>query len=157
MFLFNERDELIKSCDSDAVSVVSNLARLKSFTLPAEYKGWEEFNDSQDVGLLLHEIRYEKPHFQPCIEPSDLGNTFCVLPKLDNQRIRQQNGAFFLFGIGSNKNESSKLEEHPIRILIDATSKKQLRQQLAQFGICKSSVYPELEHIADEIKKELTS
>jgi len=154
VYLFKVRDELIKAYDSDAVSVVSNLARLKTFNMPSEYKSREEFNDTEEIGYLLHEIRYEKPHFSSVIEPADLNKTFCVLPKLDNPRIRQQNGAFFLFGIGQDKSECSKLDEHPIRIIIDASCKEQLKQELAQFGICDSFVYPEMEHVANEIKRE---
>lgn len=154
VFVFTVDNNTIKSYDSDAVSVISNLARVKSFEMPKTAMSIEDFNNLDDTCLLLHEIRYEKPHFQPVINPTELNKTLCVKPKLDNSRIRHQSGAFFLYGIGGNKNSCSSLAEHPINIVIESKYKDKLKKELACFGITDSYVYPEMDHVMSTIKEE---
>lgn len=154
VFDFTVESRFIKSYDSDTVSVLSNLARVESFTMPEMPCDEEKFNKETDTVYLLHEIRYEKPHFLPAICPSDLKKTFCVKPKLDNARIRQQSGAFFLYGIGKDKNSCSPLMEHPINIIIPHRYKDKLKAELACFGITDAYVYPEMDHVMRDIKEE---
>lgn len=154
VFDFTVDNKYIKSYDSDTVSVLSNLARVESFTMPEMPCDEKAFNKETDTVYLLHEIRYEKPHFLPVICPSDLKKTFCVKPKLDNARIRQQSGAFFLYGIGKDKNTCSPLMEHPINIIISHKFKDKLKAELACFGITDAYVYPEMVHVMRDIKDE---
>lgn len=154
VYVFSVNNKDIKSYDSDAVSVVSNLVRVKSFIMPSEPVDKADFYASDDASLLLHEIRYEKPHFLPVINPEDLHKTICVKPKLDNSRIRQQSGAFFLYGIGGSKETCSQLKEHPINIVISARCKDVLMKELACFGITDAYVYPEMDHVMQNIRDE---
>lgn len=154
VYVFSVNDKEVKSYDSDAVSVLSNLVRVKSIKMPAEPIETEIFNQSSDTKMLLHEIKYEKPHFLSVIDPKDLHKTICVKPKLDNARIRQQSGAFFLYGIGGSKETCSQLKEHPINIVISARSKETLMKELACFGITDAYVYPEMDHVMQNIKEE---
>lgn len=154
VFVFTVDNKYVKSYDSDAVSVLANLARVPEFVMPKMPYDAESFNEGHHTCLLLHEIGYEKPHFQPVINPEDLNKTFCVKPKLDNSRIRQQSGAFFLYGIGKDKNTCASLMEHPINIVIPHKYKDKLKQELASFGITDAYVYPEMTHVMENIKEE---
>lgn len=72
------------------------------------YKEW--FNESC-LGYLLHQIGSEKPHFNPIIEPYDLGKIIAVKAKYNNQRIINQQGAFFLFGLGLDWGKNGELKD----------------------------------------------
>lgn len=149
VYSFNVSKEDIKSYDSDSVSVVANLARRADFRINLQAT---DFNKTSEAAYLLHEIRYEKPHFRPLIDVEDLHKTFCVLPKLDNPRIRQQNGAFFLFGIeGPTKKSCSKLGMRPVGIIIEKEYKDSIRNELSLFGITESYMYPEVDHVLKDI------
>lgn len=81
-----------------------------------KYKAW--FN--KQLCYLHHQIKAEKPYYNPLIEPYDLGKIWAVNTKLENPRIINQSGSFLLFGLGINEEEidgSNKLtytkEYHP--------------------------------------------
>lgn len=78
----------VKFYDSDTVSVVSNICRrpIEHLNIANITQGGEEsnedfvkrFNDSYDIGYLLHEIKEEKPYFQNLINKEDLQAVWCV-------------------------------------------------------------------------------
>ena len=73
----------------------------------------EWFNNMGEIQLLLHQISLEKSHFLPIINPHDLARVYIVNVKQDNQRIRNQMGAFVLFGLGiSCENDSLMWKSH---------------------------------------------
>jgi FRG domain len=70
--VFRIKKDQIKFFDSDTVSCVANLARLKpaekdniDFTLSGS-----DFNKQPPVDRLLQFVRVEKPHFLPTIDPA---------------------------------------------------------------------------------------
>lgn len=124
-------------------------------------------------GKLLHNIREDKSYFQPIINPNDIGSVFAVIPKMDNPRIVRQSGAFLLFGIKEspsleipeNKQIKSMADvpkewivrgnkDKGKRILIDKSSKNQILKELDMLGINKSSIFPEIESIAESVKNK---
>lgn len=143
--------DAIKYYDSDAVSVVANLA--KSPLTDGETKDKskealrrdarellediEAFNVKRSVQFLLHDIKEERSYFESVIDPKHLFSVFCVKPKYTNQRIHGQKGAFLLFGLNMNdvgkpinlfcKSDDLRLtaslpsEYHPIRKLTKIT------------------------------------
>ena len=132
------------------------------------YKEW--FNEQ--LGYLHHQIKAEKPYYNPQIEPYDLGRIWAVKTKLDNDRITNQSGAFLLFGLGISEvveNGETHLvytkEKYPKvpgdwiekRILIDKDCKKQIIEELAMLGIHHSFIFPELKTVAHEINQQLLS
>jgi hypothetical protein len=147
----------IKYFDSDTVSVIANLSRRPaSFALPLS-DDQDVFNSSDEIKLLLHEIKSEKPYFEPKIVPKHLESVICVKPKLDNARVIRQDGAFLLFGILGKKTRSAQVPEHYLatteeRILIKPESKVLIRKQLESLGITQGTVYPEIERVAEYIK-----
>lgn len=137
-----------------------------------KYKEW--FN--KKLCYLHHQIKAEKPYYNPLIEPYDLGKIWAVNTKLENPRIINQSGSFLLFGLGINEEKidgSNQLtytkEFHPPipdawiagRIGIGAhcnnikDNKKNIVQQLSMLGIDHSFIFPDLETAAKEINKQL--
>lgn len=113
--------DAVKYYDSDAVTVVANLAKSplindgaskdKSKTaLHRDAKRFlhdrDGFNELDSVKFLLHDIGEEKSYFRSLIEPAHLFSVLCVKPKYTNGRLLGQKGAFLLFGM--NKDDAAK-------------------------------------------------
>lgn len=152
----------IKFYDSDTVSVIANVARRPSAFSIENIKSLNktDFNKEEEVALLLHEIREEKPYFKSVIKAEHLETVVCVKPKLDNPRIIKQEGAFLLFGINNNKkncadfSESKQVKIDSKRLIVMRENKQKILDQLASLGIMKSTIYPEIEHVAMQMKNK---
>lgn len=149
----------VKYYDSDTVSVIANIARRPSdFQLPPSDLTKEAFNADPAIRYLLHEIKQEKPYFEPEIVREHLESVVCVRPKLENPRIIRQDGAFFLFGVKGSKSQGATVPARyvastgPRRILIIGSEKTRIRGQLESLGISKVTVYPEIDRVADFLK-----
>ena len=154
LFRFEVQTSDIKYFDSDAVSVVSNIAKRP---IDFSIEGLREldrndFNSEEEIQYLLHEIKYEKPHFQNVIDSKDIERVFCVKPMFDNPRIIRQSGAFFLYGINGNKSQPASLNFSYKVYIINKAQKQKIRKQLEALGIDKSTLFPEVEHVAEHIK-----
>lgn len=104
-------------------------------------KSREEFNKEDEIQLLLHEIKEEKPYFKSDIKAQHLESVICVKPKLDNPRIIKQEGAFLLFGINNNKKKCATFNKNK-QVLIDSKrlivmkeNKQKILEQLPSLGI----------------------
>lgn len=154
LFRFEVQTSDIKYFDSDAVSVVSNIAKRP---IDFSIEGLREldrndFNSEEEIQYLLHEIKYEKPHFQNVIDSKDIERVFCVKPMFDNPRIIRQSGAFFLYGINGNRSQPASLNFSYKVYIINKAQKQKIRKQLEALGIDKSTLFPEVEHVAEHIK-----
>jgi hypothetical protein len=143
------------------VSVISNIAkRPNSFSVPKDNMALTDFNSNGEIRYLLHEIKNEKPYFEPEIKKEHLESVVCVKPKMDNPRIIRQDGAFFLFGVNGIKNKPAIVPDKynatigSERILIIGREKKKIRDQLKALGITKGTIYPEIEKVAEFIKDQ---
>lgn len=158
--LFKVKNEEIKYYDSDTVSVISNISR-RNYELILKHlpQDIEEFNESDEIKKLVHEIREEKPYFKAEIVPKDLQRTVFVKPKLDNERIIRQGGAFILFGIKEDKYKPSILTNiyKPKKIhkfIVPESVKKTIKEELELLGITHSSLFPELEKTSVQLKEQ---
>lgn len=172
----------IKYYDSDTVSVVSNLAKIPLRNPDLSEKSKEEilssinktkdaqdFNQQPSAKFLLHEIKAEKPHFDSIIVPSHLTSVHFVLPKLANNRLKSQKGAFLLFGLNCDDvKESIKLlnnntlvptshdTDHPIEKLhilrLSYDHIEHMQNELLKIGIKKSYIYPEIDKVSEFLK-----
>ena len=155
MFKLNKSD--IKYYDSDTVSVIANLAKMKSgfdvsdiLTNPRK-----AFHKEEAIIKLLHQIKEEKPYFRKAIVPNHIGSVVCVKPKLGNSRILKQDGAFFLFGIDGKKQDCAKFPDRhyryhtPNRLIIDSSAKQTIIEQLESLGVNKATLFPEIEAVAE--------
>lgn len=147
----------VKYYDSDTVSVIANIARRPNdFEVPAADLSHKAFNEQKAIRYLLHEIKQEKPYFEPEIQRGHLGTVVCVRPKLENPRIIRQDGAFLLFGVNVSKSEQAHVPQEYIasglRILVIGSEKTRIRSQLESLGISKSTVYPEIDRVSEFLK-----
>ena len=102
----------IKYYNSDSVSILANLTKCKI-----------EFRFDADKAYLIHEIRQDKPNFDDkLLRKEATTEVLCVLPKLNNDRIIRQNGAFFIFGMGETKEKPAEFTDQPIKIRITEAS-----------------------------------
>jgi hypothetical protein len=149
----------IKYFDSDTVSVLANISRRPSnFELPAAGMELNAFNDHNQIRFLLHEVKREKPYFEPSILREHLESVVCVKPKLDNARVIKQDGAFLLFGIDGRKIEPASvplgyLAGAPKRLLVDPLKKAFIRKQLESLGLTQATIFPEIDKVAEFIKR----
>jgi hypothetical protein len=156
VIIFKIKKEEIKFYDSDKVTILANFAKM-----PVDYKYpvnniKEAFNRNVYVKMLLHEIRSDKSYFLDVIEPKDLNRVIPVKVKLNNERIIRQSGAFLLFGIkGDNKRQPAEIPTDwhtDFRILIPASHKKGILEELKYLAISENTVFPELLKQTKELK-----
>ena len=140
----------IKYFDSDTVSILANLAKMKN-----------DFSIQEvQAGRLLHEIRQEKYGFLPNINLDDLSKVLFVKPLLDNQRIIRQDGSFSLFGMGENKSTIAKIpdefktQKDGKGFIVNAGSKENILKELEILGIHHAKLFPEIDKIANYIKRK---
>ena len=147
----------IRYYDSDTVSVISNLAKCsKDFECDSSLPK-DKFNDLEHIGYLLHQIGFEKPHFQKCIDPNDINQVLCVKVKQSNPRIVNQSGAFLLFGVNNQKGEMAQIQDSWLPMKVDKKlliyKKNKIKKDLELMGITASFVYPEMENFARKLKE----
>lgn len=159
VLVFRIPTQEIKYFDSDTVSVISNISRRPSnFEVPSIQLTKEDFNATNEIRYLLHEIKHEKPYFEPSIERAHLESVVCVKPKRDNPRIIRQEGAFLLFGVSGTKMSSANVPQGYLvngnsnRILVIPDKKKRILKQLEALGITQGTIYPEIERVGEYIK-----
>ncbi len=170
VYLFSVPEDKVKHYDSDTVSELTNLTKCKISEQCSSCLSVEDFNEQPDIKFLLHQIKGEKPHFLPHIQPCDLSSLFFVKAKNGNQRIANQMGAFLLFGlgikqvkVGDDTGETSLLTkskhmEVPVewikkKLIIPKDKKPDILKELALLGITESYIYPGMEQYAKELKK----
>jgi len=151
----------VKYYDSDTVSVIANISRRPvAFEVPDKGLSKDKFNQHTEIGYLLHEIKKEKPYFQPVIVAEHLESTVCVKPMMDNSRIIKQDGAFFLFGVHLDKLSPSRIPSRYIvtadslRILVKHDEKDRILEQLASLGITEASLFPEIDSVAKHLRDQ---
>ena len=171
VYLFTAPEDRVKHYDSDTVSVLANLAKCKISEQCTSCLSVEEFNDQLDIKLLLQQIKGEKPHFLPSIQPGTLSSLFFVKAKNGNQRITNQMGAFLLFGLGVKQTKASgsdgevnlltKSEHAEVpaewikkKLIIPKECKADILRELALLGITDSYIYPGMEQYAKELKRK---
>lgn len=160
VFVIRGEQSLRKYYDSDAVSLVANLANLsdiEKFALfseapeNAEEPEGDEFNKFECTDRLLQFVRDEKPYFRNMAQKTDLQSTFYVTPKKNNRRIIAQSGAFLIFGL-VGRNLTPALEGFSIsHHRISSNDKRPLLDALGALGISESSLFPELDRAAKSI------
>ena len=171
VYLFSIPEDKVKHYDSDTVSVLANLAKSKISEQCSATSSVEVFNEQLDIKLLLQQIKGEKPHFLPSIQPGTLSSLFFVKAKNGNQRITNQMGAFLLFGLGVKQTKASgsdgevnlltKSEHTEVpaewikkKLIIPKECKADILKELALLGITDSYIYPSMEQYAKELKKK---
>lgn len=153
----------IKFYDSDTVSVIANISKRPCNGLDLSHinynvetvDGIKRFNEETDIKYLLHEIKYEKPHFQPLIKRKHLESIYCVKPLLNNRRIINQDGAFLLFGIDIAKDNIANYKNSDFSpLIVTVKNKSEIHESLKLLGITYDKIYPELDTTAKFLKEK---
>lgn len=98
---------------------------------------------------FLHEIRGEYPGFACEMIGEDLLKGYFVAPFKDNERMKLQNGLFYIFGLDKEELDN-KLDL--VRIVICKDSKKAVLKDLEMMNISNSYLYSGVERSAMHIK-----
>ena len=142
--IFSMMDEQIKYYDSDSVCILANLAKCST-----------DFSFSKDKNYLIYDIQQDKPNFDgKYLNAEATKEVFCVMPKLNNERIIRQQGAFFIFGQGGTKDKPATFKDQPQIIIVDADSKKTILKELQVLGIDEATLFPETDKIMKQIKSK---
>ena len=146
VIIYPMMNDQIKYYDSDSVSVLSNLSKCYNY-----------FTFERDKDFLVNEVRKDAPNFNGNnLRLDEMNCVLCVLPKLNNNRIISQNGAFFIFGMGDSKDKPAEFKDSPITIKIKATCKREILRELQILGIDDATLFPETDKIMRQIKSQFT-
>ena len=163
--------DIVKTFDSDAVSVVANLAKLprseqdrlmgKHVELDKNPLG-EPFTRTNKyfhtMDRLYHYIRQEKPHFKERIDPRDMFRVFVVEPQQSFERIKVQSGAFLISAF-HERFETEKIRElnkntpvyHHYKLTVPADGKNDILDELKFLNITSEVLFPGLDEAAKAI------
>lgn len=160
IILISAKNDQIKYPQSDTATILSSLPAL-SYLDQQEYYRYaneksitkEDFN--QMIGKLLHEIRLEKPAFLSAVKKESLIDDIIVMPLKNNRRIVKQDGAFILCGLSKDQNllNSFRLKSKDKIVVMIIRNKEKLLRQLAGFSINQAKLFPEIDSVAEFIKK----
>jgi hypothetical protein len=144
VLVYSMLPEQIKYYDSDSVCILSNLAKCQA-----------GFVFTTNKESLVYDIQQDKPNFKgKYLESDAVKKVLCVMPKLNNERIIRQHGAFFIFGMGRTKDTPAKIPDQPTKIKIKANSKRTILKELEVLGINEATLFPETDKIMKQIKTE---
>lgn len=151
----------IKYPQSDVASILASLPvfsedEQRSFYRWANDLDMDECEFEQGISKLVQEVRLEKPGFQPAIKREDILNSYIVFALKNNNRIVKQDGAFILCGLnaGANSLEGFRYQEESKKIIVLIDKKEQILEQLESFSINRATLFPEIECVAEYLKKK---
>lgn len=160
IILISAKNEQIKYPQSDTATILSSLPALSYSEQQDYYRyakeatiGEEDFN--RLIGRLLHEIRLEKPAFLSAVKKESLIEDIIVMPLKNNRRIVKQDGAFILCGLSKDQNllNNFRLRTKNKIVVMLIRNKEKLLRQLAGFSINRAKLFPEIDSVAEFIKK----
>ena len=170
LHIFVVQKDIIKTFDSDAISVVANLAklprseqdRLMGIKLEEDVGGdiYDSDEYSHIMDRLYHYIRQEKPHFKERINIRDFSRVFVVEPQQSFERIRAQSGAFLISAF-HERFEPEKIRElnkntpvyHHYKLTVPADNKNEILNELEFLNITSEVLFPGLDEAAEAIVK----
>ncbi len=176
------KEDYYKYYDSDTVSILSNIAFLDNidvsnfkfdeykelFDFPTGYsynrygqcinkeaqdEMIDSFNNRIDIQRLIHNIRNEKPHFMPKIDPQHLDNMLLIVkPRQRFKRLVLQSGLFGVFGINKEKEQPAKFESQNLEfrithIIIPDECKENILKELDTLHINRATLYGDMDNI----------
>ena len=165
LHVFAVPQTLIKQFNSDVISIVANLARLRR----QEQKlllGYKEDNlpyDEHEIAKLrlYQAIKQEKPYFEERIDIRDLYKVFVVEPRQFSERIRAQSGAFLVSAFHENFDRDAivkvnKQNPPPVyahyKLTIPKRDKNDIMGELSLLNITNETLFPGLDSSAEAVK-----
>ncbi len=159
LVLISANEHEIKYPQSDTVSILASLPifsydmQLQFFSL-AEDRTVDDKEFNRQARRLVHEVRLEKPAFQPEIKKNDIINSYIVYALKNNNRIVKQDGAFILCGLRGENNSLQKFryENHGKKVVVLIKNKRKTLKQLEAFSLNRATLFPEIECVSEYIK-----
>ena len=164
---------LVKTFNSDAISITSNVARLtrrqqdallgKQFSLGNNRIRYE--NEHREAMRILYQvIRQEKPYFDERIDPRDFYQVFVVELQQSSERLRAQAGAFLVSAFHERFERSEILkwnEEIPVyahyMLTISGECKDRITEDLTLLNVTHENLFPGLDSSATSVTSASTS
>ena len=161
---------LVKPFNSDAISIVANLARLeqghqqvllnRSGDSPKHpTAAWNYYHEA--LRLLYQLIREEKPNFEKRIDPRDFYRVFVVEPQQLSERLRAQSGAFLVSAFHENFKREKIVASNsgiPIydyyAITIPSAAKANFLNDLPLMDTTSEKLFPGLDSSASAVLNE---
>lgn len=164
---------LVKTFDSDAISVVANFAKLSRFEqgmLLGKPPDPDEMERRRQAGhpteysrimdRLYHYICQEKPYFEKRIDIRDLFKVFVVEPRQSFERIRVQSGAFLISAV-YKKFESEQVKKiknvpvyHHYKVTVPFKDKENILDDLQLLNVTSKVLLPSLHETARAIAEQ---
>ena len=166
IFAVDSRD--VRYANSDRVQMLATLAEFRESeqeTLwKTAYKNLSEKKFAQlkngkyqekTLEQFYHAIKRHNAAFEREIVPLDILTPQFVQPNKDNPRILKQDGAFIVSGLDASAEESNNEIRKFIvmEITIPKEFKKQIREELEYVGINQASLFPEVDKVADYLRR----
>ncbi len=165
--IFATPKSLVKSFNSDTVSVITNFAKLSQHDQEAlltklecschtERIGSSEYREAKR--RLYQLIRREKPYFDERIDPRDLYRVFVVEPQQSSERIRAQASAFLMSAFHKRFERNEILEWNgniPVyahyTLVIPADAKLNIIRSLELLNVTRETLFPGLDSSAKAV------
>jgi hypothetical protein len=154
--VFSVPKKEIKFCESDSVCLVANICKQPADFSVKEIRhlNRDDFNAAEQIQYLIHDARQDKPGFQNVAEVETIESVICLHPLMNNERVRRQNGYFFLYGIDGDKKKPAKINKDWIgeKITIPQEVKKRIREELELLHINASTLLADYKNLARDIQ-----
>ena len=173
IFAVPKDQNIVKTFDSDAISVVANFAKLPRFEQdmllgkPPDYVEMEKRRQtgqpteySHIMDRLYHYICQEKPYFEKRINIRDLFRVFVVEPRQSFERVRVQSGAFLIsaFNERLESEQVKKIENVPVydhyKLYVPSENKKDILADLRLLNVTSKVLLPSLHETARAITEQ---
>ncbi len=159
--------DLVKSFNSDTISIVSNVARLsrrqqdallgKHFSLGND-RIRRENEHPEAMRILYQLIRQEKPYFEERIDPRDLYRVLVIEPQQSSERIRAQSGAFLVSAFHERFEREEILKWNdgiPVyahyKLTISGEDKNRIMEDLQLLNVTGGNLFPGLDSSAKAV------
>lgn len=160
LILIAANHQEIKYPQSDTVSILASLPvfsaqKQDEFFSLASDPSISNLQFNMNISRLIHEVRLEKPAFQPDINKNDVLSSYIVYALKNNSRIVKQDGAFILCGLDNQNGflEKFRYRQDGKKVVILISKKKKILEQLEAFSINRASLFPEIECVSEYLMK----
>ena len=161
LHVFAVPQSLVKSFNSDTVSVIANVAKLSS-TEQSKLFPEPGVDYSRVMARLYQLIRAEKPYFEERIDPKDFYRVFIVEPQQASERIRAQSGAFLVSAFHQRFERDEVLKwnngipiyaHHQLRV--PGKRKRGIMEELRLLNVTREKLFPGLDASAEAIANQV--
>lgn len=162
VYIFKVNQNDILYCDSDKALILACLAKFsyedkKNLLMNSinEYsKGRGLLGRHVEINKkFYHSILNERASFEKKIKIVDIHSSFFIQPPKSNTRVIKQDGAFILCGQYFNRDVAVCEIENMVHATIEIENASIILKELENLGITEASLFPEIEKVAEFLKR----